>query len=347
MRVLQSFALYLIRALGGFALVQRLTRDRLRILCYHGFAIGDEYEVAPMMFMRAETFEQRMRILKKRRIPVVTLDEGVRRLREHDIRNAETVITFDDGWASNLTIGVPIVEKYRYPVCIYLTTEHLAASTEVFNVALSYMIRRSGKQTLTLSGLHPQIDGSYDIRNDPDASMRALMVAAQKAFPLAERQKLLQPIATALGLDVKEVLKNGRFRLLTRAEIQELSKRGVDIELHTHTHNLPDEFDATAAEIGQNRQALKEMIGTEPRHFCYPGGIHSERHPDWLMRLGIVSGTTCDPGLNDGRTSPLLLKRYLDSERVSDITFEAEICGVHELARNLRAALARVTNVTL
>jgi peptidoglycan/xylan/chitin deacetylase (PgdA/CDA1 family) len=339
---LQTLALRFFRALGGFALVQYLTRNRLRILCYHGFSLGDEHEVAPMMFMRAETFERRMRILRMRRIPVVTLEEGVRRLMRHEVRHAETIITFDDGWASNLGVGVPIAEKFGYPVSIYLTTEHLGASPEVFNVALAYMIRRSGKSMLTLAGVHPQIDGSYDLRSDPDAAIRAVITAVQKVLAYPERRKLLPRIATALGLDLEEVLKNGRFNLLTGFQIQELFSRGIDLQLHTHSHRLPDEFEGAASEIDQNRHALKELIGTEPRHFCYPSGIYNSRHPEWLARLGIISATTCDPGLNGGDTSPLLLKRYLDSERVSDLAFEAEICGVRELGRNVRAALARV-----
>jgi peptidoglycan/xylan/chitin deacetylase (PgdA/CDA1 family) len=342
MRPLQTLALQLFRALGGFALVQHLTRDRLRILCYHGFSLGDEHEVAPAMFMRAETFERRMSILRRRRIPVVTLEEGVRRLTQHEVRHAETVITFDDGWASNLTIGAPIAEKFGYPVSIYLTTEHLGASPEVFNVAVAYMIRRSGKSMLLLAGVHPQIDGSYDLRTDPEAAIRAVITAVQKVLPLPERRKLLPTIATALGLHLEEVLKNGRFNLLTASQIQELFHRGVNLQLHTHSHRLPDEFEGAASEIDQNRQAIKELIGTEPRHFCYPSGVYNDQHPEWLAGLGIISATTCDPGLNDGETSPLLLKRYLDSDRFSDLAFEAEICGVRQLARNVRAALMRV-----
>jgi hypothetical protein len=36
----------------------------------------------------------------------------------------------------------------------------------------------------------------------------------------------------------------------------------------------------------------------------------------------------------------LQLSRYLDSEAVSDISFEAEICGLRELARIVRRRLS-------
>ena len=340
---LQSVVLYCVRALGGFSLAQYLTRRRLRILCYHGFSIGDEYVIMPLMFMRAETFERRMRILKKRRVPVVPLDEAVRKFRQHEIGHAETVLTLDDGWSSNLTIGVPILQRYGYPACIYLSTEHLAADPEVFNVILSYMIQQSKKDTLTLAGLHPKLDGTYDLRGDTEAVTVALISAAEEAFPLAERQQQLRYFADALGMDLDEVLKGGRFRLLERASVVELFRRGIDIQLHTHTHRLPDhDFEAMAREITENRTAIKELVGSEPHHFCYPSGIYTDQHAQWLQRLGIDSATTCDPGLNDSKTSVMRLKRYLDSEEASDIAFEAEICGVRELARVIRSATTRL-----
>jgi len=342
MTALRRYALYVLRAAGVFALARHLTRKQLRILCYHSFSIGDEHEFNPVMFMRAVTFEERLRILRRRGIQVVALDEAVRRLQRGEIGNGETTITLDDGWVSNLTIAAPLLEKYGYSACVYVSTEHLGAGTEVFNVALAYMIRCCGRKTLTLSGLHPQLDGTYAIGNDPAAVILTLIGAAEDAFPLRERQQLLRPIARALGVDLDDVLRDGRFRLLSRTEMQELSRRGLDIQLHSHTHHLPDgAFDAVAEEITSNRRIIADVVGIEPRHFCYPSGEYRDQHPEWLRRLGIASATTCDPGLNDADTPVMLLKRFLDSDRTSPIAFEAEICGVNELARRLRRTARR------
>ena len=336
MTTLRSAALYFLRAIGGFAVARYLTCSHLRILCYHGFSSGDEHEVFPGMFMRAETFERRMQILRKRRMPVISLDEATRRLPRGEIRNGEVVITLDDGWASNLSIGAPILERYGYPACIYISTEHLEAGTEAFNVALAYLIRRSGRRVLTLEGLHPLIDGTYDIHTDPDAAILDLILRAERVFPLAERQRLLHPIASALGTDLDKVLSNGRFCLLAREQIRDAYRRGLDIQLHSHTHHLPDtDFDAAARDTNTNRRWILELTGAEPRHFCYPSGDYAAQHPEWLRELGIASATTCNPGLNDASTPLLLLNRLLDSESKSDLLFEAEVCGVRELARQL------------
>lgn len=332
----RSLSLYLIRAVGGFALAKFITRKQLRILCYHGLAIGDEYEVAPHMFMRRATFDRRMAILKKRGFPVISLDDAIQRLESRQIGRAETVITFDDGWASNLSIGWPILERYGYPACVYVTTEHLSAGTEVFNVVLSYLVRRSAKKCFTLAGIHPLMDGTYQIPDQPDDLIVTLIIAAERAFPLTQRQEALRPIAEALGLDLGEVLHNDRFRLLTDAEIRTLFRHGVDVQLHTHTHRLPGDPESVAAEINQNRAAVAKITEHVPRHFCYPSGEYSDRHPEWLKGLGIVSATTCDPGLNGFASSVLLLKRFLDSDSFTDISFEAEVCGVREIARAIR-----------
>jgi peptidoglycan/xylan/chitin deacetylase (PgdA/CDA1 family) len=336
----QSAVLYAARFLGLFSIAQYLTRQRLRIICYHGFSLGDEHEVEPHMFMRRETFERRMQILK-RRVPVIALDEAVRYLKSGEIRNAETVITLDDGWVSNLSVAAPILERFGFPACVYITTEHLSAGTEVFNVALYYMLCRSPRQSLKLQGLHANLDGSYEIGHSPSALHCKLIQAAENAFPsLSDRQQLLGPIARALDLDINEVLANGRFQLLNRAEIKLLHNRGVSIQLHTHTHRLPESsFEKMAPEIISNRDALQALLGTVPRHFCYPSGRYSPQHLLWLRNLGIASATTCEPGLNRWDTDPLQLKRYLDSDSFSAIAFEAEICGLRALVRGWRAKL--------
>ena len=57
---LADAALYLARGCGLFALARVLTAGRLRILCYHGVALDDEFEFQPMLFMRAATFADRL-----------------------------------------------------------------------------------------------------------------------------------------------------------------------------------------------------------------------------------------------------------------------------------------------
>jgi len=208
-------------------------------------------------------------------------------------------------------------------------------------LALAHMVHESPRSAVTLLNIHPLLDGDYDLEADRAALARSLIERTTEVGPLRERQGLLKPIAEALGLDYASFFADGRFRLLDGEEISALARQGVRIELHTHTHHLPEHsFEAASREIEQNRAAIRELIGAEPRHFCYPSGRYSAQHPGWLANLGISSATTCDRGFNHKTTPVLLLRRYLDNELTSDIEFEAEIVGVRELMRSIRARFA-------
>ncbi|HEX3945982.1 MAG TPA: polysaccharide deacetylase family protein [Rhizomicrobium sp.] len=285
-----------------------------------------------------------MRILRKRGLAVISLDEAIKRLRTNGISNGETVITFDDGWASDLLV-MPILEGYSFPSCLYITTDHLSAGTEAFNVTLAQMIHRSQRETISLRNIHSQLDGDYNIARDPAAATAKLIAATGKIGSLQECQQLLRPLAETLGLDFESFVAGGRFQFLSGEQITALARRGVSIQLHTHTHHLPSEnFDEMDNEIRKNRSAIAALTGIEPIHFCYPSGEYSPWHPEWLARLGVVSATTCDSGFNDAGDSLLLLKRYLDSEYTSDIEFEAEITGVREMLRRMRSVLVSTTS---
>ena len=161
------------------------------------------------------------------------------------------------------------------------------------------MLYKSRGKTLTLTGVHPRLDGSYELGHDIEARTIELIGAAEVAFPsLPDRQLLLKPIARALGMDLDQVLANGRFRLLDRDEIAELFRRGFDVQLHTHTHRLPDtSFEAMAEEIVRNREVINDIIGRTQTHLCYSQReVHQRHQLEWLKRLRtIASATTCDP----------------------------------------------------
>ena len=51
----------------------------------------------------------------------------------------------------------------------------------------------------------------------------------------------------------------------------------------------------------------------------------------WLAELGVVSATTCDPGLASARSQPLLLHRFIDTTGKPALEFESWLTGVGAL----------------
>ena len=85
------------------------------------------------------------------------------------------------------------------------------------------------------------------------------------------------------------------------------------------------------AELQDNRSRITSYTPKEPRHFCYTGGFYLPEYPVYLKEYGIVSATTCKPGLCTTQTDLFLLPRLVDTPVVSDLEFRSWLAGTAEL----------------
>jgi len=329
-------ALYLARGCGLFALARSLTANRLRILCYHGAALDDEFEFQPMLFMRPATFENRLDRLLRTRYPVLPLGEALQRLREGTLPRSAVVITIDDGWYGTLREMAPALARRGLPATLYLATYYVEKQTQVFNVAAAYALWSAQSRTLDLGHVDPALEGRVDLS---DPSRRAL--ALEQLRTLADgldsaggRQALLERLYVMLDLDFERVRRQRMFTFMSPGEAATLPALGVELQLHTHRHRFPSgDPEALDDEVHANRAALVEVADGPFQHLCYPSGEYDRSAFPQLAALGIVSATTTLPGMNESRTPPFELRRFLDSENCSAIRFEAEVSGFLELLR--------------
>ena len=331
--------------MGLFALAHYLTRSGLRILCYHGLALDDEYRLNPITFMRTETFWKRMVYIKKRGFPVLPLGEAIKRLNDGSLPPNATVITFDDGFYSTYSCAIPVLEEFALPACIYVTTYYCVQETPIFRLAVAYMFHKSQGPVISLREL---LGGDSDLREyhgpataSPAEACWEIINHGERQCTEKQRNELLEKLATALGVDFARIRQERWFNIMTRQEIKDLASRGFDIQLHTHRHCLPENRNGTCAEIRENRQILGQLSAQCLQHLCYPSGVWSERHWLWLKEMGVVSATTCKPGFNYQSTPWLALSRFLDGDNIAQIEFQAEMTGYLELLRRARLLLRR------
>jgi zinc protease len=335
--------------LGLFRLARRATRDRLRILCYHSFATGEESIFRPKLFIAAATFRRRLAWLAANGYTVLPLARAVDGLERSSLPPLSTVITIDDGFFGVYAHGWPLLQEFGFPATLYVTTHYTEHDAPVFDVAVQYMLWKTARTQADLSGLGlpPRCDRVVSLGSERDRSevADAIIAHGETASEESERSLLAKSVGERLGVDYDAIGRHRALSLMKARELAEVAASGLDLQLHSHQHTFPEERQAVARELAENRAVLEPLVGQRLSHFCYPSGQWSRVHWPWLQEAGIRSATTCDAGLNDGATPPLALRRFLDGQNIEQLDFEAEMSGFKDLLRDARARLKRVTGL--
>ncbi|GAC1337923.1 MAG: hypothetical protein NVSMB23_05030 [Myxococcales bacterium] len=327
---------------GLFELSRYLTRNDLRILCYHGTALRDEAAFRPMLFIEPHVFEQRLEYLRSRHFPVLGLDEAAEKLSAGTLPAHATVITIDDGFFSTHQHAVPALRARRLPATLYVTTYYVQKGTPVFRLAVQYAYWATRKtqislDALGLAGLSGTAPVAADRENEP--TMWRLIELGETKLDEPGRQALAKAIAGELGVEWAAVESSRALGLMAPAEIREAVAAGIDIQLHTHRHRFPEDELQAKREIAENRAVLEPLVGKPLEHFCYPSGLYSPSQWGWLRECGVKTATTCDVGFSSADTPLLGLRRVFDGAHVSALQFEAEMHGFNELLRRTKARL--------
>lgn len=329
-RTAKIIFLYLSKWLGLFRLFKSQTSQELRILCYHGFVLEDEERWLPAMFIKTETFRERLEYLEKEQFPVLKLEEALELLSENRLPPGATVITIDDGLCSIKFFAHDMLRQKAYPYTLYIASYYSLKETPIFNLVVQYMFWKTLEKEIHLQDLKGPFAGTVRL-SEPEAKEQAIeQILDYGATQLNndERCDFLEHLGRLLGVSYAHTRDSRILSVFTASEISELVSDGVDIQLHTHRHRwggLGEE--AAIKELVDNKSYLEPLVGEQLDHFCYPSGLWAPEQLPYLESMNIKSATTCESGLNPPSTPRLALKRFLDSENVSQIEFEAMMCG--------------------
>lgn len=81
----------------------------------HALPLESNIDIDPQRFKR------HMKFLARRRARVVSLDS----LLDANNGRREIAITFDDGFRDNLTTALPVLEKYDFPMAVFVATDFI------------------------------------------------------------------------------------------------------------------------------------------------------------------------------------------------------------------------------
>jgi peptidoglycan/xylan/chitin deacetylase (PgdA/CDA1 family) len=295
--------------------------------------------------MPPEFFSERMNILKQSGCNVLPLDEALQRLYTGTLPEMSVSLTFDDGAYDFYKQAFPIIKANGFPVTVYLTTFFCEYNRPVFDVMIAYLLWKGRKAMLNLRPLINK-QQTLDLSNSAARAVaRNILIefAWINTLSAQEKDALAIGVAKAVGIDYDELVADRILHVLAPEEVKHLAAEGVDIQLHTHRHRNPTIQELFSREILQNRSIIQHLTGYLAKHFCYPGNVYYEEYLVWLKELGILSATTCEPGLIARDCHPLLLPRLMDSFLLPRIEFEGWLTGLSSLLPRRAPRLPQLT----
>lgn len=212
----------------------------------------------------AERFEMQLSWLKAR-FNVISLAEALHGLRCRALPARPLVITFDDGYADNCDLALPILKRLGVKATFFVATGYLDGGV-MFNDVVIEAVRQARGEALDLSAL-----GLGTHRVDSEAARRDAigdLLQRIKYAATAQRAELAQAIAHTAEARVPTNL------MMTSEQVAALVAQGMEVGAHTVLHPILKEVDieVARAEIETGRKRLEQITGAPVRVFAYPNG---------------------------------------------------------------------------
>lgn len=282
---------------------------RLSILIYHR-VVAEPDPLAPYEVCAPE-FDWQLAILN-RWFAVLPLREAVARLRGRTLPLRAACVTFDDGYADNFTVALPILRRRGVPATFFVATSFLDGG-RMWNDSVIETVRVARSDTLDARsiGLDRLAISTIDLRRQ--AIERVL--AALKYLPLEERQRRVDALAAETSGALPSDL------MMTTEQVRGLHANGMEIGAHTMTHPILASLDSKHAgsEIKDGKNRLEEITGSPVRVFAYPNGKpgrdYRREHVGMVRELGFEAAVSTAWGVAHAATDPYQLPRFTPWDR--------------------------------
>jgi peptidoglycan/xylan/chitin deacetylase (PgdA/CDA1 family) len=248
---------------------------------------------------------------------VLALDLAIRRLAERSLPERSLAITFDDGYADNLEVALPILLRHGLSATFFISTGFLDGG-RMWNDTVIEAVRGTPHEALELHDIAGTELGSYPLHGIDD-KRRAIdtIIAAIKYLPQACRDDVVTAIAARAGAPLPDQL------MMRSDQVVALHRAGMQIGGHTVTHPILAELDADQAyaEVSEGKRRLEELTGAPLRLFAYPNGRpdrdYSARTVRIVRETGFEAAVTTAWGAAGAQTDPFQLPRFTPWDRTS------------------------------
>ncbi|MEO8027613.1 MAG: polysaccharide deacetylase family protein [Bryobacteraceae bacterium] len=261
-------------------------RARLSILIFHRVLPQPD----PLLPWDPDTarFDAILRFIGEHFV-VLPLRDAVERLQRGDLPAAAACITFDDGYADNVTLALPSLQRHGLHATFFIATAFLDGG-RMWNDDVIEAVRTIPPGRLDLRDLGL---AEYEIG---DSASRVegytTMLNGLKYLDHRRRAEIAAEIARRSGVPIASSL------MMTTRQLRELHAAGFEIGGHTCTHPILENLADRDAEreMADGKDRLESLLGSRVECFAYPNGLpgkdYSARHAEMAKRVGFSTAVS-------------------------------------------------------
>jgi len=278
-------------------------KARLSVLIFHRVLP----EVDPLFpdEMTAPRFDQVCSWLKSW-FNVLPLDEAVARLKAGTLPARAACITFDDGYADNHDVALPILQRHGLCATFFIATGYLNGG-RMWNDTIIETVRQCDDLSVISSEARQSMSPASVTTKQ---SIISTLISQIKYLPPAERVARTEAMAQAAGVALPTNL------MMTNAQVKALHQAGMQIGAHTVSHPILARLSVPQArqEIADSREYLQNLLGEHIGLFAYPNGKPGEDYSpqtiEVVRSLGFDAAVSTTWGSSKMGGDPLQIKRF-------------------------------------
>ena len=259
----------------------------------------------------AKCFNQMMGWIKSW-FNVLPLDQAIFQLRHECLPERAAAISFDDGYADNIAVALPILLRHELTATFFIATGFLDGG-RMWNDSIIESVRACREPILDLQpvalGAYPV--GTYQEKREAIAAI----IAKVKYRAIRERIEVTSRIATLANVSLPTDL------MMSSRQVKEMLEAGMQIGAHTVSHPILASIDLAEArdEMSESKLFLENLLGKRVSLFAYPNGKpgidYLTEHVTLAQEIGFDAAVSTAMGSAGGGVDPYQVPRFTPWDR--------------------------------
>lgn len=246
---------------------------------------------------------------------VLPLSHAVQRLQTASLPARALAITFDDGYADNHDVALPILQRHGLHATFFVASGFLDGGC-MWNDCVVEALRQCPGDTLELPAHLPLASHRFDIRSW-DAKRRVIdtLLPAIKHQAPAARLEVAQAVVQAARAKIPTDL------MMTSAQVALMARAGMTVGGHTVSHPILARMPEGEAfnEMLEGKRALESITQQPVELLAYPNGRpdvdYTARDTKLAERAGFKAAVSTASGVSRAGADIYQLPRFTPWDR--------------------------------